>query len=199
MRHPLFPLNTVLFPGSQLPLQIFEQRYLSLITQSLKEQQGFVTVLISDGKEVDDTPKIFSTGCYVEITDWQSLDNGLLGITITGRYRTTLKNVGVRDSGLMMADTEYLDASITKQQNDQYDAQLPEPYWHLRDTLKQLLQHPFAETYKENIDYDSARQVCYRLCDLLPINNEQKQFLLEVPTIEELLDQICIRIKNLQK
>lgn len=195
MRHPLFPLNTVLFPGSQLPLQIFEQRYLSLITESLKEQQGFVTVLISDGKEVEDTPKIFSTGCYVEITDWESLANGLLGITITGRYRTTLNNIAIRDSGLMMADTQSLDSSICKQHNDQ----LPESYWHLRDTLKQLLQHPFAEVYKETINYDSARQVCYRLCDLLPINNEQKQLLLEVPTTEELLDQICIKIKLLQK
>lgn len=198
MRYPLFPLNTVIFPGNQLPLQIFEQRYLSLITESLKEQQGFVTVLISEGKEVEDTPQIFSTGCYVEITDWKSLDNGLLGVTITGRYRTTLHNIGVRDSGLMMADTRNLDAVISEHKKP-VDDQLPEPYWHLRDTLKQLLQHPFAEIHKDNINFDSARQVCYHLCNLLPINNEQKQFLLEVPTIEELLDQICIRIKNLQK
>jgi len=195
MRHPLFPLNTVLFPGNQLPLQIFEQRYLSLVTESLREQQGFVAVLISDGQEVDDTPKIFSTGCYVEITDWETLDNGLLGVTITGRYRTTLKDISIRDSGLMMAETINLDDTIISETH----YPLPEPYWHLRETLKQLLQHPFTKYLREEIDYNCARQVCYHLCNLLPINNEQKQFLLEVPSIEELLDQVCLHIKALQK
>jgi Lon protease-like protein len=70
MKHALFPLNTVLFPGSTLPLQIFEQRYLTLIKDCMKQQNGFVTVLISEGKEVRKTPHIYSTGCYVEGIDW---------------------------------------------------------------------------------------------------------------------------------
>ena len=109
MRYALFPLHTVLFPGSRLPLQIFEQRYLGLISDSLKKQQGFVCVLISEGKEVNDTPSVFSTGCYVEITDWETLANGLLGITIEARYRVRLSQPNVKDSGLLVAETEAMD------------------------------------------------------------------------------------------
>ncbi len=48
----LFPLHTVLFPGGRLPLQIFEARYLDMVSQCLKENSRFVIVLIRDGDEV---------------------------------------------------------------------------------------------------------------------------------------------------
>jgi Lon protease-like protein len=46
---PLFPLNTVLFPGGPLPLRIFEPRYLDMISRCLKHDHGFGVVLIRDG------------------------------------------------------------------------------------------------------------------------------------------------------
>jgi len=111
MKHALFPLNTVHFPGSVLPLQIFEQRYLTLITDCLKQQAGFVIVLISEGKEVGTAPQKYSTGCYVEIIDWESLKNGLLGITIQAKYRVHLSNSTVRDDGLLLAEMSPLESS----------------------------------------------------------------------------------------
>ncbi len=112
MKYALFPLNTALFPGSILPLQIFEQRYLNLIKQCMKQETGFVTVLISEGKEVASTPHIYSTGCYVDIIDWDTLSNGLLGISIQAKHRLRLSNSSVRDDGLLFAESSLFKSTL---------------------------------------------------------------------------------------
>ncbi len=192
MKHALFPLNTVIFPGSILPLQIFEQRYLSLIKDCMKQQTGFIIVLISEGKEVGATPQIYRTGCYVEIIDWESLDGGLLGINVQARYRVQLSHSSVRDDGLLFAE-----ATPVKSALDDNPA-MPEVFKPLADTLKELLAHPFAERYKETVDFNNTTDVCYRLSELLPISNKQKQLLLESETSEQMLDQLALHINALQ-
>ena len=49
---PLFPLNTVLFPGGPLPLRIFETRYTDMVRRCMREQSAFGVVLIRAGAEV---------------------------------------------------------------------------------------------------------------------------------------------------
>ena len=51
MQVPLFPLNTVLFPGGPLPLRIFEPRYLDMISACMKDDAPFGVLLIRDGAE----------------------------------------------------------------------------------------------------------------------------------------------------
>ena len=53
---PLFPLNTVLFPGGPLPLRIFEARYIDLVRRCLREGTGFGVVLITEGEEAGTAP-----------------------------------------------------------------------------------------------------------------------------------------------
>ena len=192
MKLALFPLNTVLFPGSILPLQIFEQRYLNLIKECMRQQTGFVTVLISEGREVGAAPQIYSVGCYVEIIDWQSLANGLLGISIQAKYRVRLSHSSVRDDGLLFAEA----ATVKNDLED--NRQLPPAFEPLAEVLRQLLQHPFAQHYQHGINYLSAADVCFRLSELLPVSNRHKQLLLESGSLEQLLDQLAIHISELQ-
>jgi Lon protease-like protein len=66
---PLFPLNSVLFPKGRISLQIFEARYIDMISNCLKEQSGFGIVLIETGSEVATTGQkldIHRTGTYCE-------------------------------------------------------------------------------------------------------------------------------------
>ena len=193
MKLALFPLNTVLFPGSILPLQIFEQRYLNLIKECMKQQTGFVTVLISEGKEVGGTPQIYRIGCYVDIIDWDALPNGLLGISIQAKHRVRLSNSSVKDDGLLLAEAN----PIKSTPGDR--PPLPEAFKPLSETLKQLLNHPFAAQYKDKVDFNNTADVCYRLSELLPISNKQKQLLLETETTEQMLDQLTLHINALQK
>ena len=196
MKHALFPLNTVLFPGSILPLQIFEQRYLNLIKDCMKQETGFVTVLISEGKEVGAAPQIYSTGCYVEIIDWESLPNGLLGISIQAKYRVRLSECTVRDDGLLLAETTAFESSLESAQQD--ESTLPEVFTPLADTLQQLMKHPFAERYQGAVDYDNVADVCFRLSELLPIGNREKQQLLEAETAQQMLDLLTLHINAMQ-
>ena len=81
MSLPLFPLNTVLFPGCILDLQIFEARYLDMIGRCMKQGGGFGVVCILDGEEVGIAPAGYAlVGCEALITDFKQQDNGLLGI-----------------------------------------------------------------------------------------------------------------------
>ncbi len=48
---PLFPLNTVLFPGGPLRLRIFEPRYLDMISRCMRENGSFGVALITEGRE----------------------------------------------------------------------------------------------------------------------------------------------------
>jgi Lon protease-like protein len=192
MKHALFPLNTVLFPGSTLPLQIFEQRYLNLIKDCMKQQTGFVTVLISEGKEVGATPQIYCTGCYVEIIDWEALENGLLGISVQAKYRAHLSNSSVRDDGLLLAEVSPVKSNLDD------NPVLPETFKPLSDTLEQLLNHPFARHYRNKVDFNNTADICYRLGELLPISNKQKQLLLETETTEQMLDQLALHINAMQ-
>ena len=196
MKQAIFPLHTILFPGGILPLQIFEQRYLSLIKDCMKQETGFVTVLISEGKEVGAAPQIYSTGCYVEIIDWESLPNGLLGVTIQAKYRVKLSACSVRDDGLLLAETTVFESTLESAQHE--EDSLPEVFTPLADTLKQLMKHPFAERYQEAVDYNNVADVCFRLSELLPIGNREKQQLLEAETAQQMLDLLTLHINAMQ-
>ena len=84
----LFPLNTVLFPGCVLDLQIFEARYLDMIARCMKQGAGFGVVCILEGDEVGNAPQgLARVGCEALIRDFQRQDNGLLGIRVEGGRR----------------------------------------------------------------------------------------------------------------
>ena len=191
-RSALFPLNTVLFPGCSLPLQIFEQRYLRLIKTCLRDNHGFVVILISAGKEVGDTPETYSIGTYVDIVDWEMLENGLFGITIRARHRVRVTNPSAQDDGLMTGKIEVLpddDVHIDSV------SRIPD----LVDMLKLLEQHPYIEKLATTIDYASAQDVCHKLSQLLPIDSLLKQSLLEINNLEEKIDRLRDLINRMQQ
>jgi uncharacterized protein len=85
---PLFPLNTVLFPGMPLPLHIFEPRYREMVQDCLDQQRPFGVVLIRDGVAeggpVADPHKV---GCVAEIIEVQHLEDGRLLLITIGQER----------------------------------------------------------------------------------------------------------------
>jgi Lon protease-like protein len=77
-----------------MPLQIFEQRYLDLVRDSMKNAEPFGVVWIRSGSEVAQVertgPDLGDYGTCARIVDWDQLPNGLLGITIEGAERFDL-------------------------------------------------------------------------------------------------------------
>lgn len=89
MRLPLFPLNTVLFPGMVLPLHIFEERYKLMIQRCMADNTPFGVVLIREGQEVGGVATPHQVGTLAKITHVEPLPGGRMNIetTGTGRFR----------------------------------------------------------------------------------------------------------------
>ncbi|MCU1338983.1 MAG: peptidase lon domain protein [Bryobacterales bacterium] len=78
---PLFPLQVVLLPGSQLPLHIFEDRYKEMIGEVLREEVEFGVVLASE-------KGIVNTGCTATVDRvLREYSDGRLDILTRGRRR----------------------------------------------------------------------------------------------------------------
>ena len=90
MKVPVFPLNSVVLPGGRIPLQLFEPRYIDMLTRCLKSDEGFVITLLRDGAEAGRVASFYETGTYVRIIDFQQLENGLLGITVEGEAKVSI-------------------------------------------------------------------------------------------------------------
>jgi Lon protease-like protein len=68
---PIFPLNTVLYPGGMLPLRIFEQRYLEMTRDCLRDTTPFGVCRIREGAEVGTPALPESVGCTAVIAEWE--------------------------------------------------------------------------------------------------------------------------------
>jgi Lon protease-like protein len=176
-----------------LPLQIFEQRYLRLVKSCLRDNHGFVVILISTGKEVGDTPETYSIGSYVDIVDWEMLENGLFGITIEAKHRVRVTNPSALDDGLMTGEIEMLP------QPEETDADFIGRIPDLVDTLKLLEQHPYIEKQAIDVDYSSTQDICYKLSQLLPLDPLIKQSLLEINDTNEKIDRLRNLIQRMQQ
>lgn len=108
---PLFPLDTVLFPGCVLDLQIFEARYLDMLSACMKRGEGFGVVCLVEGREVGAAAERFAEiGCEALIRDWQQQPNGLLGLRVEGGRRFKVTRAEVQRDQLTLAEVEWLDA-----------------------------------------------------------------------------------------
>ncbi len=170
MQVPLFPLNTVLFPGGPLPLRIFEPRYLGLVSQCLKNDKPFGVLLICDGGETGPATT-HNVGTLARITDWYQGSDGLLGITAIGEQRFRLIDSVRQDDGLNIGDVEILDNEPV--------TPLPEEYQEMAAILAGVLDD-LGRLY-ESLDrhFDDASWVTSRFVEILPIDLEEKQRCLE--------------------
>ncbi len=84
---PLFPLNSVLFPGTPLSLHIFEERYKLMIKRSIDANEPFGVVLIKSGSEVGRVAVPHLVGCSALITQVDTLEGGRMNITAVGVER----------------------------------------------------------------------------------------------------------------
>jgi uncharacterized protein len=89
---PVFPLpGALLFPGGQLPLNIFEPRYVEMIDDALKTNRFIGMVQpASDAEAMENVPKLASVGCLGRLTQFAETDDGRYLITLTGVTRFRL-------------------------------------------------------------------------------------------------------------
>ena len=92
-RLPLFPLNSVLFPGMPLPLHIFEERYKLMIGTCLVTDRTFGVALIQHGQEVGAPAVPFEIGTTARIVDVERLPDGRMNLVAVGVERFQIRKL----------------------------------------------------------------------------------------------------------
>lgn len=184
---PLFPLNTVLFPGGPLSLRIFEPRYVDMVGRCMREGQRFGVVLIREGGETGPA-EFHEIGTLARIVDFNQLPEGLLGLATIGGERFRVRTHRRLDDGLNVGEVEWLGVESR--------SDLPDEYAHLAPLLDSLMSE-LGEAYRhvERSPMD-AGWVSYRLAEVLPLTVESRQFCLELERPLErlrLLDALITR------
>src|SRR5690606_4591273 len=130
----------------------------------------------------DDRYGFFDLGTYGRITDFQQLQDGLLGITVQGQEKVRIKAARQDDDGLFVGEVSTLPPEPQVAVGDDYA--------ELVTLLRDLQQHPAVKRLDLDIDYDDCRDVGYRLLELLPLRNEDKQYLLSLQRPAYRLEQM---------
>ena len=169
---PLFPLSTVLFPGGQLRLRIFEPRYLDMVRRCLKESRAFGVVLILEGAEAGEAVTVAASGTSARVVDFDTLPDGLLGIDCLGEQRFRVLRRWQQGDGLNLAEVDYLPEDVP--------CALPAELAHLGELLREVLPQ-LGERYAHVVArYEDAGWVADRWAEVLPLTAAEKQQLLEL-------------------
>ena len=169
---PIFPLQTVLFPGMLLPLRIFEVRYMDMAKACLRDSSLFGVALIKEGQEVGTPAVPESIGCVARIADCDMEELGILKITAHGMERYRIVSSEVSKQGLIVAEVEAIAPDPPAP-----DAQgLADCEMFLRKVVAGIGQERFAPPLR----FEDASWVSFRLAEILPLRNDVKQKLLEL-------------------
>lgn len=178
MKIPLFPLQTILFPGGPLSLRVFERRYLDMVSSCMASDQLF-GIILNKPSSTNDKNNFSKIGTLAQIVDWDQGSDGVLGLKVIGKERFILTSHYTDENGLNMGEIEILEP--------EKKLLLPEGYLTLSAILETILNE-FSELYASvTKDFNDASWVGYRLAEILPIELSQRQIYLE---IDEPLDRL---------
>ncbi|HZG65382.1 MAG TPA: LON peptidase substrate-binding domain-containing protein [Herpetosiphonaceae bacterium] len=186
----LFPLGaTVLFPGAQISLHIFEERYRLMISRCISLKEPFGIVLIREGQEVGGTAEPYEVGTIAHITNAIRFDDGEMFITVEGRSRFQIQRT-VQDTPYLVAMVQPLEDQVGPEHRIQA-AQLRELYERYRDTVAH------ATGIAQSLDDlpDDPIAMAYQLSAQIQVPHLSKQQLLEAD-LETRLDALISALSD---
>ena len=176
---PIFPLSGVIFfPKTNLPLNIFENRYLDLVNDSMKTNR-----LMGMIQSKRNTSEVYKVGCLGKISDFKKADDGRILINLTGLTRFEVKKEINTKKLYREFEVEY----------NKFDLDLNENEQILKKEEINNLFNKSKNFFKKNgllldwIEFNKLdhNQQINTLAMIAPISSEEKQKLLETVTINE--------------
>lgn len=181
---PLFPLNSVLFPGMPLQLHIFEDRYIQMINECVDNKTPFGVVLIQTGSEAFGpaaTPHEIGTTAH--ITEVTKLPYGRMNILAIGRDRFRINRLDT-SKPYLMGDVDLLPFNERNQEMIATGGTKLRPLVkRYLDGLKQAKKLQFDTNQIPN----DPMPLAYLAAVLLQDENDKKQALLESDTTRSFL------------
>lgn len=178
----LFPLQTVLFPGMSLPLNVFEDRYRQLISECVEASEPFGIALIRDGDEVGGPAIPYDVGTTARIDSLQTDGEGRIQLIAKGQRRFRVSELH-HDRAYLWADVSYPDDEGTDVP-DSLLAQARERY----GSLLRLRMIASGEYVREIETPSDAAKLADIVGAAIAVSPEKRQDLLEAIDVTRRLE-----------
>ena len=192
MNFPVFPLNgAILFPNTNLPLNIFEDRYIDMVDYALSHGRLIGMIQTRENKD------LFTIGCLGKITNFTETSDGRYQINLEGINRFKVKKILNNKHKFIIVDGEELDyKSNFKKQTSQLSDKLLSNFKNYLN-IKKI---EFNTSEFESLDTLNLAKI---ICVISPLDHLTKQMLLEFNTSDELCENLIsvleIEINNFGK
>lgn len=179
---PIFPLpGAVVMPGVQLPLNIFEPRYLSMVADALASHHLIGMIQPTSETMTDEVPEIHRIGCAGRITSYSETPDGRIVLVLTGVCRFQAVTEIEPRHGYRRVRADWERFALDYQSNDSAIADRT----GFLSSLKAFCTLRGVEVPWDDVEQMADRDLTNLLCAHLPLSPEDKQALIEtVPTAD---------------
>ncbi len=188
---PIFPLTGVLLlPRGELPLNIFEPRYLAMTDDALRAERliGMVQPR-HPGPDRRAAPEVFEIGCAGKITAFQETDDGryLLSLKGLARFRVVEEMPTVRGYRRVVADWGPFAGDLVAPRDELVNHDGDPVRSHFVDLLRDYLKMHSIRANWEAIESTPTEKLVSTIAMICPFEPNEKQAILEAGGLDERL------------
>jgi Lon protease-like protein len=181
MNFPIFPLNgAMLFPNTNLPLNIFEDRYIDMVDYALSHNRLIGMIQTKRNKE------LFTIGCLGKITTFTETSDGRYQVNLEGINRFKVKKILDNKHKFIIIDGEELDY------NSSFKQQTSELNTKLLSNFKSYLNIKKIEFNTSEFESLDALSLAKIICVISPFDHLTKQMLLEFNNSDDLCENLIL-------
>mgnify|MGYP001156879887 FL=1 len=186
---PIFPLSGVIyFPRTNLPLNIFEERYLDLVNDSFRSNK--LMGMVQSKKENN---LVYKVGCLGKISDYQETSDGRVLINLTGITRFEITREVANQKKYREFEVDY--GKFLKDTTDSKNVALVYDKLNFMEKVKNFFEkNGLMINWKEFEKLDESQKI-NTLSMIAPISNEEKQKLLETVSLNDKTNTLLNIIK----
>jgi hypothetical protein len=174
---PIFPLsNVIFFPETDLPLNIFEKRYIQMVDVSLKNERLIGIVQPKTKKD------LYSIGCLGKITGFTETEDKRYIVNLKGVSKFKIIEEVKNEYLFREFKVEYLSAEMENASQEKLKCEFINSELDINQLKKFLKKRGFSLNWKQ-IDNMDFKNIVNALCMIMPITINEKQTLLETENI----------------
>lgn len=174
---PIFPLsNVIFFPETDLPLNIFEKRYIQMVDVSLKNERLIGIVQPKTKKD------LYSIGCLGKITGFTETEDKRYIVNLKGVSKFKIIEEVKNEYLFREFKVEYLSAEMENASQEKLKCEFINSELDINQLKKFLKKRGFSLNWKQ-IDNMDFKNIVNALCMIMPIAINEKQTLLETENI----------------
>ena len=189
----IFPLPLILMPNQILPLKIFEQKYLFMTKECIKNNEPFGINYKYIDEENNKDPLLDTIGCTANIVEWDMPELGIFLLQTKGKVTYEINSFKNLSNGLIEAKVNYLTDYETETDEYEEKKEILETLVKVSDNInKKLLENKITF---QKID-QNIRDLTYNLTSIISFENKFKQMILHE---REDIKRAKILVKELTK